>query len=129
MAVVFLGWVAVREGSIIRSELQLLRAARQSPGDPRPTQDTEAYEHYLKARQKFRPYSPEPDQMVEALSLATRAVERDPQFAQAQRAHRRDRNVQRILEPWLPAHRAAVPRPWPADPGLDGTCVPSVVDA
>jgi DNA-binding winged helix-turn-helix (wHTH) protein len=83
MTVVFLGWVAVREGSIIRSELQLLRAARQTPSDPRPTQDTEAYEHYLKARQKFRPYSPEPNQMVEALSLATRAVERDPQFAQA----------------------------------------------
>jgi DNA-binding winged helix-turn-helix (wHTH) protein len=83
MAFVFLGWVAVREGSIIRSELQLLRAARHPPGDPRPTQDTDAYEHYLKARQKFRPYSPEPDQMVEALSLATRAVERDPQFAQA----------------------------------------------
>ncbi len=50
--------------------------------DPRPTHDTEAYELYLKARQKYEPYAAAAD-LDEALALARRAAERDPMFAGA----------------------------------------------
>ncbi|HUF48565.1 MAG TPA: winged helix-turn-helix domain-containing protein [Vicinamibacterales bacterium] len=61
-----------------------LRDSRQAPAvDGRPTHDTEAYELYLKARQRFRSYSNDSMEMAEVLSLAGRAVERDPDFAEA----------------------------------------------
>ena len=67
----------------IASELRLLRESTQSSRETRPTRDTEAYELYLKARQKFRPHRNAAEQMNEALGLAQRAVERDPGFAEA----------------------------------------------
>jgi serine/threonine-protein kinase len=67
-----------------------LRPGAPSQGDTRPastdgppTHDTEAFELYLKARQRFRSYSNDATEMAEALSLAGRAVERDPGFALA----------------------------------------------
>lgn len=61
-----------------------LRDSRQGPAvDGRPTHDTEAYELYLKALQRFRSYANDSKEMAEALSLAGRAVERDPDFAEA----------------------------------------------
>ena len=86
VALVSIGWVAVRAGSGVlgelASELRLLRESTQG-SDDRPTQDTEAYELYLKARQMFRPHHQAADQMEEALGLVQRAVERDPGFAEA----------------------------------------------
>lgn len=86
LGLVAAGWVVLPVGSTIvgdiASELRLLRRATQR-SDHRPTRDTEAYELFLKARQKFRPHSRSTEQMEEALDLASRAVARDPGFAEA----------------------------------------------
>ncbi|HUE87167.1 MAG TPA: winged helix-turn-helix domain-containing protein [Vicinamibacterales bacterium] len=85
IAVVFVGWISIRIGSDgnAASQLRLFQVARHLPGEARPTRDTEAYELYLKARQRFHPHSAAPEQMDDALSLARRAVARDPGFAEA----------------------------------------------
>lgn len=61
----------------------LVGTSPQFPVDPRPTDDTEAYELYLTARQTFQPHRSAVGQMEEALGMVRRAVERDPGFAQA----------------------------------------------
>lgn len=87
VALVAVGGFAVYVGSgllgDIASELRLLRESTQNDRDRRPTHDTEAYELYLKARQKFSPHRSAAEQMEEALGLVERAVKRDPGFAEA----------------------------------------------
>lgn len=87
IALVTVGGFAVYLGSGvlggIASELRLLRQSTQNSRETRPTRDTEAYELYLKARQKFRPHRDAAVQLQEALGLVQRAVERDPGFAEA----------------------------------------------
>ena len=87
VALVSIGWVAVRAGSgvlsDITSEIRQLRASLRSSAEARPTRDTDAYELYLKARQKTLPHRPAAEDLEEALRLARRAVERDPGFAEA----------------------------------------------
>lgn len=72
VALVAIGWFAVWTGA---------DAGRSV--DIRPTGDTEAYELYLKARQRFQPHRSAVEEMDAALGMARRAVERDPAFAQA----------------------------------------------
>jgi DNA-binding winged helix-turn-helix (wHTH) protein len=76
------GWATV---SVIRGTAGE-ESASGSPerrwSDLRPTDDTAAYELYLKARDTFRLYA-DPSRMAEALSLARRAAARDPAFAEA----------------------------------------------
>lgn len=88
IAIFLLGmaWVAIRTdfdaaGDIVTDPL--LPESSQRASGLRPTHDTQAYEFYLKARQKFGPHRAGSQEMDEALGLARQAVERDPGFAEA----------------------------------------------
>jgi DNA-binding winged helix-turn-helix (wHTH) protein len=85
IAVVFVGWLSFRIGRDVNGDLVSqpgLRSGRVSI-DTRPTLDTEAYEFYLKARETFQPHRNTAGRLDEALTLAQRAVARDPGFAEA----------------------------------------------
>jgi DNA-binding winged helix-turn-helix (wHTH) protein/Flp pilus assembly protein TadD len=84
VAFLAIAWGAVWLGPGALSGAPSRDVSREAPGrDEPPTHDTDAFELYLKARQRFRSYSQDSTEMAEALSLAGRAVELDPDFAEA----------------------------------------------